>query len=106
MRIKKQDLWDLDYTISKFILRHLKAFRKMKRCGCPALHFSTMEDWNNVLDKMIFAFENDLKDDLDLGRSRFIMQKGKLDKKGWNAYRKKVEEGLDLFWKYRKFLWD
>lgn len=134
-KIKKEDLWNLDHTISEFILKHLKAFKEMKRFGCPS-ELKTMEAWDKILDKMIFAFENDLK--WGLGKDKFVIQKAeygyrrvgekkivdlleieanqpynmvtikkeKINTRGWNAHQKKVEEGLRLFWKYRKRLWD
>lgn len=133
--MKKQDLWNLDKTISIFILKHLIAFRKMKRFGYPP-ELKGMAEWNKILDKMIFAFENDTK--YEDGRDQFVLQQPKygycevgsketvdfldvepkklyhlvqikkeiLNTRGWRSHQKKVKEGLDLFWRYRKSLWD
>ena len=48
-----RELWSLDFTISKFILPRLQAFKKQK-AGYPG-HL-TEKKWDNKLDKMIAAF--------------------------------------------------
>ena len=80
------ELWNLDITISQFILPRLMIFRKNHH-GYPA--DLTNNQWNTVLEKMIRAFEWDTHES--------------------NIYMKVpdyVNEGLDLFRKYFFDLWD
>jgi len=77
------ELWNLDATISKFILPRLKAFRE-ESPGFPSC-FETKDEWKNVLGKMIDAFEN-IIDDND--REVNI-----------------IDPGLELFRRYFYMLW-
>lgn len=82
------DLFDLGWTISKWILPRLKAFKK-----CPGGYpypFKTEEKWVECIDKMIRAFEIFVEDD-------------------WFGNEIKTEEkeqGLKLFAKYIGALWN
>lgn len=49
------ELWNLDSTIAQFILPRLKRFKEMTD-KYPNPDFSSMEEWNEALDKMIGAF--------------------------------------------------
>ena len=120
------ELWNLDYTFSKFILKRLKAFQKMKRYGHPS-DLKSMEEWNSIIDKMIFSFEYaqfDYGMDEDyLGHNRIwepIQEKQevfKINNKpvyvNWRYNKdihdidhKKYQEGIELFSKYFSNLWD
>ncbi len=91
------ELWNLDTTIVKFILPRLKVFRSFE-CGHPG-HIDTMEEWNEILDKMIKGFEYYL--DENLGEDKNLTFKEN------NANREKIiSEGLDLFRKYFSNLWN
>jgi hypothetical protein len=79
------DLWNLDATISKFVLPRLRRFKE-NQFGYPSN--MTEEEWRGVLDQMILAFENNL---LDFPTREQDQQ---------------VEEGLALFAKYYVHLWD
>lgn len=79
------ELWSLDKTIIGFILPRLKAYREK--------HFSTPEDvtkeeWNDILDRMIVAFELSKNDEYT------------------PEEKAKIDRGLKLFVKYLKNLWD
>jgi len=80
------ELWNLDFTIACFILPRLKAFRK-KHFGYPA--DLTPEKWNEILDKMILAFE-------------YVAQGKMYDDVKDDDYK----EGIKLFAKYFMALWD
>ena len=98
--------WNLDYRISEFILPRLKHFRKNNRIGVPCtifnesngddsteeLHQKKIEEWNIILDKMILAFENIVKDDYD--------------KDSYKKQQEEIEEGLKLFCTHFRGLWD
>ena len=90
------------------------------------------KDWDIILDKMIFAFEslnNDFEDQYHSGECDFIwtpidahgnetpdgeyrrMDHGpnhthKFDVDGWKAHSEKIQEGLELFGKHFRSLWD
>jgi len=83
-----QDLWNLDQTITDFILPRLKAFKNMT-CAHPAdLSF---DEWMLVLDKMIKSFEISSK----------IFSSDNLKNQN-----KEFDEGMKLFIKYYGGLWD
>lgn len=94
MRMKKkhqknhmyQDTWSLDYYIAKFTLPRLKLFKKVER-GYPC-DLKSIDEWHDILDKMIASFEILATDE-------------------WNTQdeQKIVDEGLDLFRKYYQDLW-
>lgn len=85
------DLWNLDYTIAKFILPRLVRYRKMSRMGHPAN--LSMKQWGNILDKMIAAFK--------------ILKKGyKRSKSEYTKEIRIVKRGLELFAKWFEYLWD
>ena len=118
--IKYKDIYNLDNTIARFILPRLKFFRK-KICSCP--YGFTLEEWKDILDKMILAF----KLVLDTSEPNFGEFKSHIEKVSDNisklvedpdstfdteAYRKwhkdrqkTIEEGLKLFAEYFQDLW-
>ena len=81
-----QDTWSLDYYIAKFTLPRLKLFKKVER-GYPC-DLKSIDEWHDILDKMIASFEILATDE-------------------WNTQdeQKIVDEGLDLFRKYYQDLW-
>lgn len=81
------ETWSLDYTFTKFILPRLKRFRDITP-SIPS-SYTSLEDWENALDKMINAFEILSKDDLQLT----------IDKSD------EIDEGLRLFVTHYKKLW-
>lgn len=90
-----EDMWSLDCTISKFILPRLKEFRRMDKFGYPS-YCNDMDEWNDMLDKMIFSFEYtviDLTDDVFLNKD-FVKDEVKR------------QEGLKLFATHFNHLWD
>lgn len=52
----EHELWGLDFHLSKYLLKRIKAFRKLDKYGFPA-KLESMEEWNAILDKIIFALE-------------------------------------------------
>jgi len=67
-----QCAWNLDYNISEFILPRLKDYRE-QMYGCPGYHSGeygepdkeakemTMEEWEVIVDDIIYYFEVDTK---------------------------------------------
>lgn len=82
------ELWSLDITILMFVLPRLKAFRDYTQ-SFPC-DFSSFEEWQAVIDKMIFSIETIIKDDYD----------------ELNISQALVAEGLELFYKYFRNLFD
>jgi len=79
------ELWNLDVTIAMFVLPRLKEYRK-KICSFPWT--LTVEEYEDILDKIIAAFELVVDNDRD-----YVSPEG-------------IQEGLDLFSKYFLTLWD
>ena len=77
------ETWSLDRTISRFIEPRLRVFKEL-HIGYPSS--MTEEEWNEILDKMLRAFELINKDDT-------------------YEHGEEVKEGLDLFREYFFSLW-
>ena len=85
-RIKPRELWGLDYTIAKFVYPRLKAFKKI--CDTYPSNLSSFKEWQEILDKMILAFELLYEDRLYSDEEQI-----------------KINEGLKLFAEYYQCLW-
>lgn len=83
-RFKKQRAWDCYTHLAVHIANELRAFKKYNVNSYPH-GFNNIEEWHEVVDKMIYSFEQ--------------IEKGSSD-------RVKIEEGLQLFAKYFEDLWD
>ena len=79
----KSECWNLYITIAKFILPRLKYFRETT-ISYPD-NDKGMDGWHEILDKMIYSFDEILKDD--------------------STDQDKIQEGLELFAKYYTDLW-
>jgi len=91
--IDESETWSLDYTFSNYILPRLKIFKETKM-GYPSN--ITEEEWNKILDKMIFSFEQTLVD-YDGYKDN--------NKEEMKKYYKKVQKGFSLFGEYYMNLW-
>lgn len=107
------ELWSLDWTIARFILPRLKAFRAKNVHGVPIRYdavieegnFSpptyTEEEWKAILDKMIRAFE--------LSAHQWdseYLKKNNLPDLYSKEYSDQLDEGLKLFYQHFGNLWD
>lgn len=81
------ELWNLDDTMTNFILPRLKLF-KASLHGHPCNLTET--EWNGILDKMIDAFTLMNKNDRDFTSAEQVV----------------INQGLELFAKYYQDLWD
>lgn len=87
------ETWSLDSVIVEFILPRLKRFKEIHN-GFPIGGDMTEQKWEEILDKMIFAFEfHTLKYDWSA------------NKPGFDEEYAKYEEGLQLFAKWIGDLW-
>ena len=95
------DLWNLDITIANFVLPRLKKFKE-KNDGYPGREeMDTPEKWNEALDKMILAFEYVIHEfdwwiDTEIKKSHFDEDKRR---------QAVIDEGLQLFVKWFRYLW-
>ena len=80
------ELWDFDTTIATYMIPRLKRFKELQH-GYPAN--LKEEEWNEILDQIIYSFELKLE-----------------DKCFEEEYRKDYELGLVYFAKYFDHLWD
>lgn len=115
VKIDKNDTWSMDYTLGLIILPMLKQLKATKH-GYPV--GLTEKKWDAILDKMIWSFEQVVtgyedsqfwivKPELELDGSEVIWKvEGKLDKRGMKRHHQKIDEGLELFGKYYRYLWD
>ena len=86
VRIDKWDTWSMDSTLAHVVLPMLKQLKSTQH-GHPAS--MSEEEWDNILDEMIFAFENKLKDS-------FLPDDNS----------ERMTNGFRLFGKYFENLWD
>ena len=84
-----EEVWNTDNTISQLIVPRLQVFKALDKHGHPD-GFKDMREWNNTIQKMIDAFEV----------MKYVQSLNTDDEK------RTVEEGLDLFCKYFRNLWD
>lgn len=124
VKIDRWDTWSMDYTLGLIVLPMLKQL-KAGRHGHPAE--LTEKQWNKITDQMIWSFEQVVafyedsqfwlvKPELDWDSPREADEnglvafkwktKGKLDKRGYTNHHKRINEGLELFGKYYRNLWD
>jgi len=88
------ETWGLNSVIAEFILPRLKRFKEVNN-GYP--YGTSIEQWNAIIDKMIFAFDwelncNDVKFD-SLSQDEI--------ENNWVRY----DEGINCFAKYFRQLW-
>jgi len=130
-----RELWSLEYTIAKYILPRLIAFKEFERMGIPGTFFDEKDidcrddkaaarQQEEFLEKSIATFqylvganEDDL-DSMDMGMNhelpfKEMMKSKNIDQTKMHAYRAEIarrdlviEEGLQLFAKHFRTLWD
>lgn len=83
-----EEVWNTDNTIARLIVPRLKAFRALDKHGYPG-DVNSEEAWHKIIDKMIYAFELNMH---AVGPTP--------------EQEKDFEEGLALFCKYYRNLWD
>lgn len=104
-----KEVWDLYTGIARYTLPRLKRFREIAS-GYPAC-LDSMEEWYEILDKIIFSFENTLLEEDHWEKFSEIYGKNfidlsKSDKEKINQFAKRRQEGFELFGKYFEGLWD
>lgn len=109
--INIEEIYDLDVTIARFILPRLIVFKE--HCErIPRLNM-TREEWNEILDKMIYAFERiALQTEEDTPEYKAYIKaiwNNEMDlvdlKRAAKASLKPIADGLSLYHKYYRCLW-
>jgi len=89
------ETWSLNYEIAKFTLPRLKLFKEFN-FGYPSS--ITSEEWNIILDKIIFSLEYEV--------ARYKGEEKLPDNPDdFSAYFEKVQEGFRLFGEWFGNLW-
>ena len=83
-----EEVWNTDNVLAQLISPRLQAFKALDKHGYPP-GCMDMREWNNIIQKMIDAFE--------------LMKYVHTPNPDEN---KTIEQGLDLFRKYYRNLWD
>ena len=96
---KANECFSLYYPIAEFIYPRLKYFRESEKMGYPT-EFGSMEEWDEILDKMLFAFDYALNEDTD----KFSPIEFNLEEH--QTILDRVAEGFKLFGEYFLNLWD
>ena len=107
--IKEEELWDLDTTLTNYILPRITAFRKMERHGYPVEDGLLDEEYNpseehrkTIEKRSMLQWENDLRS-IELAFS--LMSKSQSFERSEQA-NKDIKIGLKLFAEYYEYLWD
>ena len=83
-----EEVWNTDNTLAQLIVPRLQAFKALDKHGGPS-DFMDIREWNNAIQKMIDAFE-------------LLKYNSSFSDEEWNI----ITEGLDLFCKHYRNLWD
>ena len=86
--VPHKDTYNLDMTIAQFIVPRLELFKKVS--DCYPHQFDSMEEWHEILEKMIAAFKV-------IGYKTGIQRS--------EEEKLIINEGLDLFRKHYNDLW-
>lgn len=106
--VNPKETWNLDITISKWIVPRLKQLRDTTHSYPGRDEAATPEQWEEILNKMILAFELAGQDAMDLynGGEDEPLNFEKYKDYVENYYNPHVQEGLQLFAKWYMDLWD
>lgn len=105
IEIHKYDTWNLDNTLALVILPALKLFKKETKSYPPEL---TETGWDELLDEMIWTFENFVEDQEDQfyeTNANGELSFKNVDYEGLKVYHQRIQDGLELFGKYYRHLW-
>lgn len=109
--VNVEDLYDFDITIARFILPRLMVFKE--HCERTPRVTMTHEEWNEILDKMIYAFdriacqtEEDTPEYKAYIKAIWNNEMDLVDlKRAAKASLKPIADGLSLYHKYYRSLW-
>tara|TARA_R110002153_G_scaffold250586_1_gene407391 strand:+ start:202 stop:582 length:381 start_codon:yes stop_codon:yes gene_type:complete len=98
IRIDRWDTWSMDHTLAHIVLPMLVQLKETQH-GYP--HGLTEQEWDEVLDEMIWAFEQKCRDDW-----MEDYDYNKWDSEGAKVHQERMTNGFKLFGKYYENLWD
>ena len=109
--IDNYDTWSMDSTLS-LLIHPMLVQLKATQHGHPA--DMTEQEWDEILDEMIWAFEQKCRDDWesdyyeyeDDNTERFGLKLVWEDRAGAKAHQERMSNGFKLFGKYYENLWD
>lgn len=112
VRIDEWDTWNMDYTLACIIHPMLKQLKATNH-GYPMIDDSDGLDfenrgvvdehrWTEILNEMIWAFEQILDEDSDDG----FYEDGVFDSINYTKHHNRIKRGTTLFGKYYGNLWD
>ena len=83
-----EEVWNTNNTLARLIAPRLTTYKELDKHGCPP-DVGDMTKWNHIIQKMIDAFEL-MKEVTCLSDKEEVI----------------VSEGLEMFCKYYRYLWD
>jgi len=102
--ISMDETWSLYDLISVFMVPRLKAFKaQSKRLEGHPFDVKNFDEWEKILDKMIFAFNAALYNDWKAPKE--YLEKYESEKEALQKYNEDIQEGLNLFAKHYFDLW-
>lgn len=84
-----EEVWNAENTLAQLIVPRLQAYKALDKHGNTP-NFKDIREWNNTIQKMIDAFE----------LMKYAGSSHTEDEE------QTIEQGLDLFRKYYRSLWD
>lgn len=108
--ISPDETWSLYHNIAVFLVPRLKLFKERQANigGHPGC-FDKQEDWLNVLDKIIWSFEQYLIQEMDIAPNSYFTKYPESDpdrfSKAYTDFITDIQEGLHLFAEYFGCLW-
>ena len=111
IRVDKYDTYNFDNTLATIILPCLKQYRSNSfsifiadKGDAPCTYYNDdFKRWEWIVDQMIYSF-NEIANNPD-GDFNFWTEDGH-DKNGYECYRIRVDNGLRLFGRYYRNLWE
>jgi hypothetical protein len=113
IKIHDYDTWNMDHTLALVILPMLKQLKETKH-GYP--HELSEEEWDNILDEMIWAFKQKCRDNWeddyygdyveDQKNGSMVGSFKWIDHEGLKTHQERMTNGFRLFGKYFENLWD
>ena len=111
VRIDKHDTWSMDHTLAPIIYPMLVQLKETQH-GHP--NGLTEQEWDAILDEMIWAFEQKCRDDWETDYYKYDEAPDEKlgyrlvweDHEGRKAHQERMSNGFMLFGKYYENLWD
>ena len=113
VEIEPHDTWSMDCTLA-MIIHPMLVQLKATTHGYPST--TTEQEWNEILDEMIWAFEQKCRDhweddyygdyDEDQKNGSMVGSFKWIDHEGLKTHQERMTNGFRLFGKYFENLWD